>query len=1372
MRAHGYLSEQQFLDSDQRSGIKLGEKWEKAIYDNLRDCRALLVLCSPNWADSKWCFAELTAAKMAGKQVIPIVIKECDRSALNEYQAIFVDQAEADQRDAAFERLFQDLEAQGLGPRDLHIWPNPALKDANGRVDHCPFPGLSAFDERYAAVYFGRESEQQTLTQELRRMRANGEPRMLMIVGGSGSGKSSLLLAGVLPALRHSSSRNEWLVLSVARFRHRTPENALFEALADDIVAGYPDGAAAREVRVNRRKALLDLLVQDDEVKAAQAFRDAARELAIARGTHVATALLPVDQFEEFLAKSSGPQATKFLKFLYQLCQNRDDRLLVLSTMRSDYLDVYERHPYALRAPNFRPWRLEPFLRDQLERIIVEPSARAHVEVTLELLGQLKDDTPTVDALPLLAFTLEKLYRKYSDDKKLTLDEYNDLGRMEGSIKNTAEQLFEPKSQPPEAVAAVRMAFVKHLAEVNDRGDFVRLAARWNDLDPSAWPILEQFVTQRLLVKTVAEEGILVEVAHEAIFRCWPLLNSWLKTSADILRWRADVRRARQIASANHQRWKGLSRAQLSVARGWRRNRKDELFPEERSWIATALRREFFRHVATTALFLGITVLAGFSWWERTVARARLAEQYLDNGIALCRQGKVAEGMAWMVRADRTLPAGQAPLQRAISANLEAWYSQLYPLQSIIPHPAPILSICYRHDGSLISGCFDHKVRFWNPLTGDELRPPLNLAGPVTLVRLDAEETTLLTISAPRTWDYLQDGGFTNPNMRREAYGQLQLWDLKSLKERDASRAEWQHVESAAFDTSGKRLITGHRDGRARLWRLDDTQWVPDGPPIQFERDPAADAPMLALRGVVCAEFASRSQQILVGTWASKTNLAARAVDRPLDRPRLTAIDPPQGANALAVIPPAPNNESILVALTNGRVHRLLLPDLSPWPLVVAHSFFVAALDADPSGNRFATAAYDGTVRIWDLARGKQLIALQHDSQFAECAKFDHTRHYLATATWGHAREPQSSAISIWKTPASASRALECGTSYGEIGLVGLNADATRCFTLHRTTDPQKEDLVHLQVWDARTGAKLGQALTEMNGLTSATFVGSSDRLAVGRSDGRLSIWNGSTWIASEDGHRDSRGAPTAITTLEAGNDGQMYFSGDDLGRVIVWNEAGKRIGAPIAHGPRVTGIRYFGARRCVLTAGGESAESGGTVRLWSLSDGYPELGRPLLLAGSVEDMAIDRSHSVLITSAISKESTKRIVQRWDVATHRPIGSPRLIIGSVRLCPDATTILACGGRDGNVLQDILTLKTIGPELDLEGPFRTTCFSGDGRFVLTLIAPTRVAITPVPVGRRMSETQIIAETRIGIDEAGLPRIAPRDEWLAAKVRERD
>jgi len=262
--------------------------------------------------------------------------------------------------------------------------------------------------------------------------------------------------------------------------------------------------------------------------------------------------------------------------------------------MRSDHLDIYEKSSDALQAPFFQPWRLGPFPSERIQEVIRKPASRAHVEVTDELLEGLRRDTPNVEALPLLAFTLEKLYRGYASDGKLGLQEYVALGGMEGSIQTCIERIAPRDSLSKSDAAALRLSFVKHLAQANDKSEVVRLRARWDELPAAARPILEKFVNERLLIRSENKDEdkserrlVSIEVAHEAMFRCWSDLKEWLRTSADILRWRRDVRRDR----ANDRKWSGLRPAQLAVARDWPKRRRNELTAEEVDWINRGILR-------------------------------------------------------------------------------------------------------------------------------------------------------------------------------------------------------------------------------------------------------------------------------------------------------------------------------------------------------------------------------------------------------------------------------------------------------------------------------------------------------------------------------------------------------------------------------------------------------------------------------------------------------------------------------------------------------------------------------------------------------------------------------------------------------------
>ena len=181
-----------FLDFDPEHGIPAGRDWEKELYAKLRECRAVIILCSHTSMASRWCFAEITHAKALGKPVFPIKIDDAqvDRI-LTSAQVIDATAG----WDAAYQRLEKGLLAAGLDPKDLFNWDN-------GRP---PYPGLSAFQEQDAAIFFGRDKEIREGQALLNCLQQFGGPRLTLMLGASGSGKSSLMRAGLVP--RRSGTR-------------------------------------------------------------------------------------------------------------------------------------------------------------------------------------------------------------------------------------------------------------------------------------------------------------------------------------------------------------------------------------------------------------------------------------------------------------------------------------------------------------------------------------------------------------------------------------------------------------------------------------------------------------------------------------------------------------------------------------------------------------------------------------------------------------------------------------------------------------------------------------------------------------------------------------------------------------------------------------------------------------------------------------------------------------------------------------------------------------------------------------------------------------------------------------------------------------
>jgi len=575
LEAHGHRSF--FLDFDPEDGIPAGREWERELYRRVRSCQLMIVICSRASMDSRWCFMEMTHARALGKPLLAIKIDDCNLDGvLADRQAVDLTK----DGDKAYERLLNGIAAAGLDPANTFTL-DPKRP---------PYPGLLSFREEDAAIFFGRTDEISQGLELLNRIHHVGEPGFVMVLGASGTGKSSLARAGLVPRLRRDPSK--WIVIEP--FRPRTqPMQEFKKAL---VRSGWKDIAETINDR-NEENSVLDALVQ---------LRDRSPDPD-------AKILVVVDQFEELL----GGESSSFLKQLRRGAEHPDLPAVILGTMRSDFLDRFQNSAPLLDL-DYRVLSLGPMSVEDIREIIEEPAKEKDAEFEAELVTALIEDAGTPNTLPLLAFTLRELWESCSDDGLLTLEEYRDqIGGLHKVIGRAADNVQKSAHITPEQEILLRTAFLA-MMRVTDDGKYSRRAVKWNDLPEEVRPLLERFVEARLLVSGTDGAEKVVEVAHERLFDSWEKLRRWINENTEALGLRRDIESAAHTWEETKHKdllWRG---ARVSRARELSTNGNMLLDDAGRRFIKASERIEKIRRwsaIAVVSVVLLVVTILGVNGW-------------------------------------------------------------------------------------------------------------------------------------------------------------------------------------------------------------------------------------------------------------------------------------------------------------------------------------------------------------------------------------------------------------------------------------------------------------------------------------------------------------------------------------------------------------------------------------------------------------------------------------------------------------------------------------------------------------------------------------------------------------------------------------
>ncbi len=831
-----------------------------------------------------------------------------------------------------------------------------------------PWRGLPAYDEAHSPVFFGREEE---IERAVSRLFPHG---CIVVCGASGSGKSSLVRAGVVPRLRDAAESAGRPLSLVDLIPGASPMESLRQSLRRASPGSGVDAAAwwhLVDQQIGRKPS-------SDE---AGGLASLVQFIAVNGRSPVVL----VDQLEEIatMCPDAGEQA-RFLDGLADLVRRLGDiQATVLVTVRADLLGPLLRHEgfRALAQERFFP--LGGIDRERLQRIVTDPVRGRNVTLDPGLpeviAGEVGDEP---GSLALLSQVLRTLWEDRAlFGNRLTKQGYEAAGRVDGALRKQAKDaLAEVEALPKEGLggpaAGALDRIMLQLAYVTDEGTFSRRRTTMGSVSAATGldesivrSIVGPFVSRRLLVLGAAgddpgEDGASesVEVAHEALLAAWPRLSDLLKERKEVLGLRQEIEKASSAWARSGRRrelWSdATSRLRLAeemVAAG-----KLDLGDQERGFLAASrggVRRGKQLAALVMVLLVVLAAAASLSWWrseraleeaERRTAEAesRRREAARNLSEALMEKARVAaeadEDMLARVLAaaaleQSDLAGGRSPDGVRMLVDLSR-----HPMPELLSRTQPgyaCSSLAYSHDGRTLACARPWaSLVLWDLSTGAETHLATDRPGELDEIAFSPDDAAIAR----------GDGR------------SVVIFDSGTGERKRIIRGHEDPPERIAFSADGRSLITA-TEYAVRVWDASTGKLIRTRQ-IRGRDSAGGDFPVAFSRAG--DRFASRDLDdagIHVFAVADMGLVASRPASGP------NADPSPAGDDGVLSVAFSPDSKLIAVGLEGGAVDLLDGATLMRASTIPGAGKKSTALAFSPGGDLLASAGIDGTLRIWDV---------------------------------------------------------------------------------------------------------------------------------------------------------------------------------------------------------------------------------------------------------------------------------------------------------------------------------------------------------------------------------------------------------------------
>ena len=1146
-----------------------------------------------------------------------------------------------------------------------------------------PYKGLKRFNSTDRDRFFGRDKLIAQLFEAVNRS------SLTLVLGASGSGKSSVVRAGLIPELRKSLAPEAFYDFIFTP--NQDPFESLYRCLLNE-EKDYSFTALQAQIALEAKSNTLAQIVS--KLKAGNDRW-----------------LFFIDQFEELFTRCTNLERCKhFINSIVQLVQSGDSSVRFVLAMRSDFLEQLGAYPSLVAIANQNNIHVvADMYPDQLRQAIEQPAAKHGIIFEEGLVEQIiKDVEGQSGYLPLLQYVLDLLWdngcksigangHPKIESRVLTRDDYNALEGVRGALQTRVDDIYKNLNQDEQITAKQIFLKLVNIVETDLGNKAVsRRAYRSEFVGYIVEETLRKFINENLLVSSYEqinlehlqiqresdrESHATIEVAHEIILSSWELLKRWLEEEKEAIilkNWLAsETRRWQKINAADpikakDELLKGSRLEQITTLRkkeafarlGGLGAVEDEfinasLQERDRQRLEAETRRQqklkLYRNVAIGASLslIGFALLGSIAAWNwRRAGRGQIealiasadakfqANRYsLDTLIAAIQTGEQFQNSLWKN------PDLEADVLRVLS-QATYWVREQNRLQG---HTGIVQSVAFSPDEQVVAtASFDNTAKLWS-LTGEELETFEGHSDPVTSVSFSPDGSLIGTGSFDKT---------------------ARLWQRDGTHFHTLTE-HTDKVWSISFSPDGQLIATGSANETVKLWNAEG-QFIQTLEPQQVIHSISFSHNS--------KEIATANDNGTVTFWNHKG----------------TPLRSFLGHNKLVFQVNFSPDDQIFVTASGDYTAKLWFLNRNTDPIVLkGHKDSVTSAVFSSDSQLIATASYDRTIRIWNQ-QGKELYTLTGHDGRVNSVSFspDKDSHLLASAS-------NDQTVKLWQLRSPWLSTLNAHTD--SVRGVSFSPDGQTLATVGY------DNKVH--VWSE--SGELLHVLQGNDNFNDVSISPDGQIIAAAGDDDKTRLWRiDGTPLKTLEGHSNN------VSSVSFSPDNQTLATASNDGTVRLWHRDGRSLITLKGHDDTVYDVNFSSDGETLITAGDD-----GTVRLWHRNGEERAVLQTLTRSGTWR--AIFSPNDQLI-AASSEDGTVSLWQR-DGRFIGQFQGHRAGVSGISFSPD-NQLIATGSDDATVklwrVKDQTLITTLAGHKEA---VNSISFSPDGNLLATVSSDDTVLL---------------------------------------------